>query len=62
VTVETRLLEQGRAKFVLEQSVLRGCEVLFRAKVTLAMVNARGRPQRIPSGLLERFRAPEAAE
>jgi acyl-CoA thioester hydrolase len=24
VTVETRLLEQGRAKFVLEQSVLRG--------------------------------------
>jgi acyl-CoA thioester hydrolase len=53
--VETRFIEQGRAKFVLEQAVMRGCEVLFRAKVTLAMVNAQGRPQRIPSGLLEQI-------
>jgi acyl-CoA thioester hydrolase len=55
VTVQTRLFEQARAKFVLEQSVLRGGDVLFRARVTLAMVNAQGRPQRIPSGLLERI-------
>lgn len=55
LTVETRLLEQGRAKFVLEQFVLHGDEVLFAAKVTLAIVNAQGRPQRIPSGLLERI-------
>jgi acyl-CoA thioester hydrolase len=55
VTVETRLHQGGRVKFVLDQAVMRGCEVLFRAKVTLAMVNAQGRPQRIPSGLLEQI-------
>ena len=55
VSVETRLHEAGRAKFVLDQQVLRGSDVLFRAKVTLAMVNSQGRPQRIPAGLLQKI-------
>jgi len=55
VSVETRLHQQGRAKFVLDQRVLRGEEELFAARVTLAMVNAQGRPQRIPAGLLQKI-------
>ena len=55
LSVETRLHEQRRAKFVLDQKVMRGTDVLFAAKVTLAMVNAQGRPQRIPAGLLQKI-------
>lgn len=55
VTVETRLHSAARAKFVLDQKVTRGEDVLFAAKVTLAMVNAQGRPQRIPAGLLQKI-------
>jgi len=55
VTVETRLQSAARAKFVLDQKVTRGEDVLFAAKVTLAMVNAQGRPQRIPAGLLQKI-------
>jgi len=55
VTVETRLHQAGKAKFVLDQAVALAGKVLFSAKVTLAMVNAQGRPQRIPSGLLEQI-------
>jgi acyl-CoA thioester hydrolase len=53
--VETRLHSAARAKFVLDQKVTRGEDVLFAAKVTLAMVNAQGRPQRIPAGLLQKI-------
>jgi acyl-CoA thioester hydrolase len=55
LTVETRLHEAARASFVLDQKVMRGTDTLFAAKVTLAMVNAQGRPQRIPAGLLQKI-------
>lgn len=55
VSVETRLHEQGRVKFVLDQKVMRGEDVLFAAKVTLAMVNAQGRPQRMPASLMQKI-------
>ena len=55
LSVDTRLHHPGRAKFVLDQTVMRGADVLFAARVTLAMVNAQGRPQRIPAGLLQKI-------
>ena len=55
VTVETRLHDAARASFVLDQRVLRGEDVLFAAKVTLAMVNTQGRPQRIPAVMLQKI-------
>lgn len=55
VTVETRLHKAGRASFVLDQKVLRAGEALFAARVTVAMVNAHGRPQRLPAGMLQKI-------
>jgi acyl-CoA thioester hydrolase len=51
LTVETALSEPGRARLVLEQRVLRGDETLFSARVTIACLDAAGRPVRLPDGL-----------
>jgi acyl-CoA thioester hydrolase len=48
LTVETRFSGQTGARLELAQRILRGEEVLFTADVTVALVNAAGRPQRIP--------------
>lgn len=45
--VETRLVEMSGARFELEQVVRRGAETLFSASVTMAVVDASGRPKRI---------------
>lgn len=47
--VETRLIEMAGARFELEQIVKRGAETLFSATVTVAVVDASGRPKRISS-------------
>ena len=44
----TRFLELRGARFILEQRIMRGEEMLFRALVTAALVNAQGRPVRLP--------------
>lgn len=51
LTVETALSAPGRARLVLEQRVLRGGETLFSARVTIACLDAAGRPVRLPDGL-----------
>jgi acyl-CoA thioester hydrolase len=51
LTVETALSEPGRARIVLQQRVLRGDETLFSARVTIACLDAAGRPVRLPDGL-----------
>jgi acyl-CoA thioester hydrolase len=49
--VVTRPQEIGGARLVLGQSVLRGDETLFTAEVTLALIDAGGRPRRLPEAL-----------
>lgn len=57
VTVETSLAEATGARLVLAQQVLCGGGVVFAARVTLALVNAQGRPQRVPAGMLSAISA-----
>jgi len=49
LTVETRLLAETGARFVLEQEVLRGGERLFLAQVTLVCLHDTGAPARLPA-------------
>ncbi len=49
--VETSLIEMGGARFELAQHVKRAEELLFSAKVLVAIIGKEGRPQRIPSSL-----------
>ena len=45
--VETTLIEMGGARFEFAQQVKRGDELVFSAKVTVAIIGEDGRPQRI---------------
>lgn len=49
--VETRLVEARGARLVLDQTVRRGVTRLFRARVTIAVISADGRPRRLPQDL-----------
>ena len=53
--VETRFIERGGARLELDQSVKRGEEIVFRAKVTAALIDSRGRPRRLPPELEKRL-------
>ena len=53
--VETRLVEISGARFELAQVVRRGAEDIFKAKVTVAIIGAGGRPQRIPQEFATKF-------
>jgi acyl-CoA thioester hydrolase len=46
--VETRFREMGGARLELDQKVSRGGEILFSAQVTVVLVDAAGRPRRLP--------------
>ena len=49
--VETRIAGRGAARLVLDQSVDRAGQTLFRARVTLVCMTVAGRPRRLPPGL-----------
>jgi len=49
--VRTRAVSARGARLVLDQRVLRGGEVLFAARVTVAAMSATGRPVRLPDAL-----------
>ncbi len=56
LTVECRLLVAGRASLEIDQSVRRGSEVLFTARVKAACVTVgQFRPVKIPPHIMERF-------
>jgi acyl-CoA thioester hydrolase len=63
VTILTRTEKAGGAKMVLQQEVRRGEQILIAARVVIAVVNAKGRPRRLPDGLAQQFlqRAAEPA-
>jgi acyl-CoA thioester hydrolase len=49
--VETSLVEMGGARFELAQVVKRDGELVFSARVTVAIIDREGRPQRISKEL-----------
>jgi acyl-CoA thioester hydrolase len=51
--IETRFRDMAGARMELEQKVLRQGEVLFTAEVTVALVDAAGRPKRFPKAMAE---------
>jgi acyl-CoA thioester hydrolase len=55
LTVETAHSEMVGARFELSQRILRGEEVLFTAAVTVALIDGRGRPKRMPEAMLRQF-------
>lgn len=58
LAIETRSLKAGGAKLVLAQTITREATPLIEAKVVIAVVNARGRPRRLPAGLAQKFGVP----
>lgn len=55
LVIETRLGELAGARFELMQQVLRGDESLFSADVTVALIDGRGRPRRVPPEIAARI-------
>lgn len=54
--VRTRFLDMGGARVEIGQQVMLNGNTLFQADVTVALVDARGRPRRLPESMAERFR------
>jgi acyl-CoA thioester hydrolase len=55
LTVLTHTEKAGGAKMVLSQEIRRNDTLLIAAKVIIAVINASGRPRRLPEALAERF-------
>jgi acyl-CoA thioester hydrolase len=53
--VETQLTEMSGARFELAQVVKRRAELVFSARVTVAIIGPFGRPQRIPPEYVQKF-------
>ena len=51
--VQTRFREMAGARMELRQEVMRQGELLFAAEVTVALVDATGRPKRFPKAMVE---------
>ncbi|MFV0358698.1 tol-pal system-associated acyl-CoA thioesterase [Tropicimonas sp.] len=51
LTVETGLTGISGARFVMDQRVLRGAQVLFAARVVVVAMSLDGRPQRLPEAV-----------
>ncbi len=55
LTIETVTEKAGGAKMVLNQLIRRDETVLIAAKVTIAVINGKGRPRRLPEKLAKQF-------
>ena len=55
LTVTTSPARIGGAKIIVDQSVMRGEEVLFTARVTLAVLTSEGRAGRLPAEYRQRL-------
>ncbi len=52
VEIETVIAKRTGVRLYLDQAMRRGDEVLAMARIEIVMVNAAGRPVRLPEGLL----------
>jgi acyl-CoA thioester hydrolase len=50
---DTRFRDMAGARMELEQKVVRQGEILFAAEVTVALVDAAGRPKRFPKAMVQ---------
>ena len=57
LTILTSTEKAGGAKMILNQEIRRGEQVLIAARVIIAVINAAGRPRRLPEALAARFLA-----
>lgn len=55
LTILTSTQKAGGAKMVLNQEIRKGEQLLIAAKVIIAVINARGRPRRLPETLAASF-------
>ena len=55
LVVTTYVVSASGARIVLDQTIVRGDELLARAKVTIAVINAAGRATRLPKALRDLF-------
>ncbi|MBD8556664.1 tol-pal system-associated acyl-CoA thioesterase [Rhizobium sp. CFBP 8762] len=55
LSIHTHTEKAGGAKMVLAQEVRRGDTLLIAAKVIIAVINAQGRPRRLPESLADKF-------
>lgn len=53
--VETMPVSETGARCLLDQRVMRGGQVLFTARVTVACIDATGRPMRLPAKVRQLF-------
>ncbi len=60
--VETRFIEIGRARLEIAQRIGRQGEIIFQAKVTVALVDAQGKPQRVPEDMRRAMAVLKAAQ
>ena len=56
LAIATSTEKAGGAKMVLTQEIRRGEQLLIQARVIIAVVNASGRPRRLPEGLAAKFK------
>ena len=54
--VHTRFLEMAGARVEIGQKVMLNGNTVFKADVTVALVDGRGRPKRLPESMADRFR------
>jgi acyl-CoA thioester hydrolase len=54
--VHTRFVEMAGARVEIGQKVMLNGNTVFKADVTVALVDARGRPKRLPESMADRFR------
>lgn len=54
--IHTSFREMAGARLEIDQQVMLNGNSLFRAEVTIALVDGRGRPRRLPDDLVQRFR------
>ncbi|MFP5077270.1 tol-pal system-associated acyl-CoA thioesterase [Rhizobium sp. YIM 134829] len=57
LSIDTTTQKAGGAKMVLSQTIHCGTRLLIEAKVIIAVINANGRPRRLPDGLARQFLA-----
>ena len=55
--IETRFMDMGGARLELGQRVMLNGNTLFNASVTVALIDGRGRPKRLPQFMAERFKS-----
>ncbi|WP_332060183.1 tol-pal system-associated acyl-CoA thioesterase [Bartonella sp. CB74] len=57
LTVKTQINYIQKARFFMDQSILRDNIMLATAKVEIALINEEGKPRRLPQGLFSTFLA-----